>query len=83
MWHVYERELAGCAPVWQPLRGLSSLERSGISDPTMGACSSSETNEEDAKKRSQVIDRSLEEDSKKLRRECKILLLGACLCGMK
>ena len=28
------------------------------------------------KKRSQAIDRKLEEDSKKLRRECKILLLG-------
>lgn len=29
------------------------------------------------KKRSQAIDRKLEEDSKKLRRECKILLLGS------
>jgi len=28
------------------------------------------------KKKSQAIDRALEEDSKKLRRECKILLLG-------
>ena len=28
------------------------------------------------KKRSQAIDRKLEEDSKRLRRECKILLLG-------
>lgn len=44
----------------------------------MGACVSSENNEEgDQKKRSQAIDRTLEEDSKKLRRECKILLLGA------
>jgi guanine nucleotide-binding protein subunit alpha len=43
----------------------------------MGACMSSENNDEgDQKKRSQAIDRSLEEDSKKLRRECKILLLG-------
>lgn len=43
----------------------------------MGACMSSGNNEEgDQKKRSQMIDRSLEEDSKKLRRECKILLLG-------
>ena len=38
---------------------------------------SGESNEEgDQKKRSQAIDRGLEEDSKKLRRECKILLLG-------
>jgi guanine nucleotide-binding protein subunit alpha len=38
---------------------------------------SSDSNEEgDQKKRSQAIDRGLEEDSKKLRRECKILLLG-------
>uniref|UniRef100_A0A2D3V316 Probable G protein alpha subunit GNA-3 n=1 Tax=Ramularia collo-cygni TaxID=112498 RepID=A0A2D3V316_9PEZI len=44
----------------------------------MGACMSSGNNEEgDQKKRSQMIDRSLEEDSKKLRRECKILLLGS------
>jgi len=28
------------------------------------------------RKKSQAIDRGLEEDSKKLRRECKILLLG-------
>jgi guanine nucleotide-binding protein subunit alpha len=28
------------------------------------------------KKRSQEIDKKLEEDSRKLRRECKILLLG-------
>lgn len=43
----------------------------------MGACMSSENNEGgDQKKRSQAIDRGLEEDSKKLRRECKILLLG-------
>ena len=38
---------------------------------------SSGSNEDgDQKKRSQMIDRTLEEDSKKLRRECKILLLG-------
>ena len=43
----------------------------------MGACMSSGSNEDgDQKKRSQMIDRTLEEDSKKLRRECKILLLG-------
>lgn len=36
------------------------------------------TNNEDAeqKKRSQAIDKKLEEDSRRLRRECKILLLG-------
>lgn len=40
---------------------------------------SSGNNGEDpeSKKRSQMIDRGLEEDSKKLRRECKILLLGS------
>lgn len=49
----------------------------------MGACGSSEAGgggggdvETEQKKRSQAIDRKLEEDSKKLRRECKILLLG-------
>lgn len=43
----------------------------------MGACMSSGHNDEgNQKKRSQMIDRTLEEDSKKLRRECKILLLG-------
>ncbi|KAK4934076.1 Guanine nucleotide-binding protein alpha-2 subunit [Elasticomyces elasticus] len=45
----------------------------------MGACGSSEVVSEDTdqKKRSQAIDRKLEEDSKKLKRECKILLLGS------
>ena len=42
----------------------------------MGACVSSNAEETEQKKRSQMIDRALEEDSKKLRRECKILLLG-------
>lgn len=45
--------------------------------------SSGGNDEGDQKKRSQMIDRGLEEDSKKLRRECKILLLGkgdTCLC---
>ena len=47
----------------------------------------SATSEEvEQKKRSQKIDKDLEEDSKRLRRECKILLLGVlpspsrCLC---
>ncbi|KAF2719280.1 G-protein alpha subunit [Polychaeton citri CBS 116435] len=53
----------------------------------MGACGSKEASSPAAggaagedqtdKKRSQMIDRGLEEDSKKLRRECKILLLGS------
>lgn len=44
----------------------------------MGACGSSEANEDaEQKKRSQMIDKKLEEDSRRLRRECKILLLGA------
>ena len=42
----------------------------------MGICASTPTEDAEAKKRSQAIDRGLEEDSKKLRRECKILLLG-------
>lgn len=42
----------------------------------MGACMSTNAEETEQKKRSQMIDRTLEEDSRKLRRECKILLLG-------
>ena len=43
----------------------------------MGACGSTENGEDvEQKKRSAAIDRKLEEDSRKLRRECKILLLG-------
>ena len=46
----------------------------------MGACGSSEaggaTEDVEQKKRSQAIDKKLEEDSRRLRRECKILLLG-------
>ena len=42
----------------------------------MGACMSSNAEEMEQKKKSQAIDKILEEDSKKLRRECKILLLG-------
>lgn len=37
---------------------------------------SSNSEETEQKKRSQKIDKDLEEDSKRLRRECKILLLG-------
>ncbi|CAG9937256.1 unnamed protein product [Clonostachys rosea f. rosea IK726] len=43
----------------------------------MGACMSSSNEEADQKKKSQAIDKMLEEDSKKLRKECKILLLGS------
>lgn len=43
----------------------------------MGACMSSESSEDlEKKKRSRAIDARLEEDSRRLRRECKILLLG-------
>lgn len=42
----------------------------------MGICASTSMEDGEAKKRSQAIDRALEEDSKKLRRESKILLLG-------
>ncbi|KAL4986204.1 guanine nucleotide binding protein, alpha subunit [Aspergillus falconensis] len=44
----------------------------------MGSCFSSESaGDAEQKKRSQAIDRRLEEDSRRLRRECKILLLGS------
>ncbi|KAJ5682458.1 hypothetical protein N7462_005623 [Penicillium macrosclerotiorum] len=44
----------------------------------MGLCFSAESaGDAEQKKRSQMIDRKLEEDSKRLRRECKILLLGS------
>ncbi|KAK2070584.1 hypothetical protein P8C59_005068 [Phyllachora maydis] len=43
----------------------------------MGACVSSANEDTELKKRSQKIDKELEEDSKRLRRECKILLLGS------
>lgn len=43
----------------------------------MGACQSAENGEEEEKrKRSRMIDQKLEEDSRRLRKECKILLLG-------
>ena len=46
----------------------------------MGACQSSQDNEEEEKKkRSRMIDAKLEEDSRRLRKECKILLLGKIL----
>jgi hypothetical protein len=42
----------------------------------MGICMSTNNDDVEQKKRSQAIDRKLEEDSRRLRRECKILLLG-------
>ena len=43
----------------------------------MGACQSMQDGEEEEKrKRSRAIDARLEEDSRRLRKECKILLLG-------
>jgi guanine nucleotide-binding protein G(i) subunit alpha len=49
----------------------------------MGACVSSSSDEVEQKKKSQQIDKQLEEDSKKLRRECKILLLGKSTVWLK
>lgn len=42
---------------------------------------SSNTEEADQKKKSQAIDKVIEEDSKRLRKECKILLLGELSCA--
>lgn len=42
----------------------------------MGSCMSTSGEESDQRKRSNRIDKDLEEDSKRLRKECKILLLG-------
>lgn len=43
----------------------------------MGICGSKEDGDDStAKKKSQEIDKQLEEDAKKIRKECKILLLG-------
>ncbi|QPG94725.1 G protein alpha subunit [Epichloe festucae Fl1] len=43
----------------------------------MGGCMSSSSEEAEQKKKSQAIDRVIEEDSRRLRKECKILLLGS------
>ncbi|KAI9769762.1 MAG: Guanine nucleotide-binding protein alpha-2 subunit [Geoglossum simile] len=43
----------------------------------MGACMSTNSEEDEQRKRSQMIDRRLDEDNRRLRRECKILLLGS------
>ena len=47
----------------------------------MGACLSSNGDDAEARKRSQAIDRKINEDSRRLRRECKILLLGSSTTG--
>lgn len=47
----------------------------------MGSCFSSEkAGDGEERKRSQMIDKTLYEDARKLRRECKILLLGLFVC---
>ncbi|AEO70909.1 dfc36a28-0d70-456a-8dfa-0310fbd4c003 [Thermothielavioides terrestris] len=43
----------------------------------MGACMSTSGEDSELRKRSNKIDKELEEDSKRLRKECKILLLGS------
>ncbi|KAL2137249.1 hypothetical protein VTI74DRAFT_6460 [Chaetomium olivicolor] len=43
----------------------------------MGLCMSTSGAESESRKRSNKIDKELEEDSKRLRKECKILLLGS------
>lgn len=46
----------------------------------MGACQSMQNgDEEEKRKRSRAIDAKLEEDSRRLRKECKILLLGTLI----
>ena len=48
----------------------------------MGACQSiQDGDEEEKKKRSRQIDAKLLEDERKLRKECKILLLGMIMWG--
>lgn len=42
----------------------------------MGVCMSSNSEDAEQKKKSQMIDDGLAEDARRLRRECKILLLG-------
>ena len=48
----------------------------------MGNCASN-SQEAEGKARSDMIDRQIEEDSKRYKRECKILLLGACLSNFR
>jgi len=48
----------------------------------MGICGSAETVDTEQKKKSQMIDRELDLESKRLRHECKILLLGSNASGI-
>lgn len=48
----------------------------------MGNCFSA-NDEREAKERSYAIDKQLEEDSRRLKRECKILLLGEHRTGQR
>lgn len=43
----------------------------------MGGCMSSNSDEVEQKKTNQAIDKMIEEDKKRLRKEIKLLLLGA------
>lgn len=65
-------------PIRQVLRERrqSRQTQKRAQSPTMGGCMSSSNDEVEQKKRSQAIDKELDEDSKRLRKECKILLLG-------
>jgi hypothetical protein len=60
-----------------PLGTTKRIYPSATSPADMGNCASS-SQEAEGKARSDMIDRQIEEDSKKYKRECKILLLGAC-----
>lgn len=44
---------------------------------TMGGCMSTNSDEVEQKKTNQAIDKMIEEDKKRLRKEIKLLLLGA------
>lgn len=53
---------------------INRLAHTWTSD--MGVCFSSEGDDSEARKRTALIDKGIEEDSRRMRRECKILLLG-------
>ena len=54
---------------------LSLSTRHQLLDAAMGACVS--VDDREGRDRSDAIDKQIEEDSRKLRKECKILLLGS------
>lgn len=69
--------VAAAAPKPSPSRPTYiEQRRCALQTGTMGACMSTNAEILEKKKKSQAIDRRLEEDSRRLRRECKILLLG-------